>query len=84
MVCLCEGLVFVWCCLFDGAFRVRGLVWGAMFWGLELDFHFGLEITFSLYLFYIRTNHSKVQRLLTFEPLNAKSEVRGWTPLNDL
>ena len=23
MVCLCEGLVFVWCCLCDGAFCVR-------------------------------------------------------------
>ena len=33
MVCLCEGLVFVWCCLRDGAFCVRGSVWGAMFWG---------------------------------------------------
>ena len=33
LVLLCEGLVFVWCYLYHGAFCVRGLVWVGMFWG---------------------------------------------------
>ena len=49
MVCLCEGLVFVWCCLCDGAFCVRGWGWDAMFWGFKLDLYFVSEITFFYY-----------------------------------
>ena len=33
LVLLCEGFDFVWCCLCDGAFCVRGLVWVGMLWG---------------------------------------------------